>query len=290
MRRLNYLPLLGSCVLMWWTAPRAWSQANPVPIRHPAPAAAVPSGTGTLVFDADLKQYDAKPGEMTAPFLFSLTNVGTTELVIEKVKPSCGCTTAKLPPVPWHIPPGGTGEVEANVNLAGKMGLISKTLTFTTSAGTHILTLKVKIPPAVAGSVPLTGAERQMAMAKAASEPMAIFKGDCASCHVQKGAKAFGEELYVADCGICHESPQRASSVPDLHALKQKTDLAYWKENITLGKPHTMMPPFASSHGGPLSDAQIDSLATYLNRTISHNFGQLTNAAIAAPIRSAALP
>jgi mono/diheme cytochrome c family protein len=41
---------------------------------------------------------------------------------------------------------------------------------------------------------------------------------------------------------------------------------------ITFGKPHTMMPGFARSQGGPLSDEQIASLAAYLNRTISHNF------------------
>jgi hypothetical protein len=32
-----------------------------------------------------------------------------------------------------------------------------------------------------------------------------------------------------------------------------------------------MMPGFAVAQGGPLTDAQIVSLASYLNRTISHN-------------------
>jgi hypothetical protein len=54
--------------------------------------------------------------------------------------------------------------------------------------------------------------------------------------------------------------------------LKQPTNLDFWKAIITWGKPHTMMPPFASAEGGPLSEAQVLSLASYLNRTISHDF------------------
>jgi mono/diheme cytochrome c family protein len=244
----------------------------------------------TLVFDAETKQYDAKPGEMFAPFTFNLTNVWTNEVVITQVHPSCGCTTAKLPPTPWHVPPGGTGEVKAQVNLAGKMGLITKTLTFFTSVGNRIVLLKVNIPPAQTGIGGMSAADRKAAMARAAADAQAIFKGDCAKCHVDKGAKAFGQDLYAADCGICHESSHRDSAVPDLYAMKQSTGLEYWKTMISFGKPHTMMPGFALAQGGPLSDEQITSLAAYLNRTISHNFppGPMTNAAAAPPSLHAA--
>jgi mono/diheme cytochrome c family protein len=236
----------------------------------------------TLVFDAETKQYDAKPGETIAPFTFNLTNVWTNEITITQVHASCGCTTAKLPATPWHIPPGGTGAVGAQVNLAGKMGLVVKTLTFFTSVGNRIVTLKVNIPPAGTGLAGMSAADRKAAMIKAAVDPQAIFKGDCAKCHVDKGAKTFGQDLFAADCGICHESSHRDSAVPDLHALKQPTNLEYWKAMITSGKPHTMMPGFAAAQGGPLSDEQITSLAAYLNRTISHNFlpTPMTNAAI----------
>ena len=117
----------------------------------------------------------------------------------------------------------------------------------------------------------MSPAERKAAMAKAAIDAQAIFREDCAKCHIDKGAKAYGQDLYAADCGICHESPHRDTAVPDLHALKHPTDLDYWTTIIRLGKPHTMMPGFAVAQGGPLSDEQIASLASYLNRTISHN-------------------
>ena len=242
----------------------------------------------TLVFDDEMKQYNAKAGDKIAPFTFTLTNVWTNEIVITQVHASCGCTTANLPSTPWRLPPGGSGSVGARINLAGKSGLVIKTLTFYTSVGNRIVTLKVKIPPAGTGMEGMSAADRKAAMALAAANSQAIFKGDCAKCHVDKGARSFGADLYVADCGICHESSHRDSAVPDLHALKQPTDLDYWKTLITFGKPHTMMPAFAAAQGGPLTDQQIASLAAYLNRTISHHFSPIPVAmtnATASPMR-----
>ena len=171
----------------------------------------LPTGP-SLVFDSDTKEYDASPGEAVAPFVFNLTNVWTQEIVIERVQASCGCTTASMPAVPWHIPPGGGGQVQAQVNLAGKMGSITKTLTFYTSVGNRIAYLKVNIPVAPASNGTLSEPERKAAMARAAADSRAIFRGDCVKCHVEKGRNALGEDLYAADCGICHESPHRDAS------------------------------------------------------------------------------
>lgn len=239
----------------------------------------------TLVFDADTKQYDASPGEDVAPFSFNLTNVWTNDLIIDRVHASCGCTTASLPANPWRLPPQGSGEVKAQVKLAGKMGLITKTLTFYYQLGTggptaiHVVNLKVNIPPPPAISGAMTEADRKAAMTKAMADAQAIFKGDCAKCHVDKGRNAFGQDLYAVDCGICHESSHRESLVPDLHALKQPTDFDYWKTVISVGKPHTMMPGFAAAQGGPLTDDQIFSLATYLDHAISHHFSAVISKA-----------
>jgi mono/diheme cytochrome c family protein len=231
----------------------------------------------TLAFDAETKQYDASPGEQAAPFTFNLTNVWTNEIIIDKVQASCGCTTASLPANPWHLAPQASGQVVAKVNLAGKRGLITKTLTFYCrmmpggDSATRMVYLKVNIPPPPSVAGTMSEAERKAAMDQARADAQAIFKGNCASCHADKGRNALGQDLYAVDCGICHESSHRESLVPDLHALKQPTDFDYWKTIITLGKPHTMMPAFAATHGGPLTDAQIVSLAAYLNHTISHN-------------------
>jgi hypothetical protein len=53
--------------------------------------------------------------------------------------------------------------------------------------------------------------------------------------------------------------------VPDLNNLKVPTNREFWRTWITYGKPGTLMPAFAGSQGGPLTDMQIASLAAYLN-------------------------
>ena len=53
--------------------------------------------------------------------------------------------------------------------------------------------------------------------------------------------------------------------VPDLHALPHATDAAFWRGMITHGRDGTLMPAFSNQEGGPLTDAQIESLVTYLS-------------------------
>jgi len=257
----------------------------------------IPPNVPTLVFDVETNRYEASPGEEAAPFSFHLTNVWTNEIIIDSVSNSCGCTTVSLPSTPWRLPPGGSGEIRASVNLAAKWGLITKTLTNyyrlmpDNISNIHVLYLVVNRPPPPAVAGKMSEAERNAAMNRAKADAQAIFKGGCARCHADRGRNAFGEELYAVDCGICHESSHRASLVPDLHALKQPANFDYWKTIITLGKPHTMMPAFAATQGGPLTEAQIMSLATYLNHVISHNFSPVkTNGANAPLTRAASLP
>ena len=57
----------------------------------------------------------------------------------------------------------------------------------------------------------------------------------------------------------------RATMVPDLHKLTDPTREEFWRSWITAGKADTLMPAFAATQGGPLSDLQIASLAAYLN-------------------------
>jgi mono/diheme cytochrome c family protein len=93
----------------------------------------------------------------------------------------------------------------------------------------------------------------------------AVFKGDCASCHLPKIDGKYGQQLYDAICAVCHESEHRATMVPNLHNLQVPTNEEFWRTWITAGKAGSLMPAFATSQGGPLSDLQIASLAAYLN-------------------------
>ena len=233
----------------------------PQPVSNPHVGQPLPDGI--LSWEAVTKSVDAVAGQDFARSEFSFTNVSAANVIILSVHPSCGCTTAELPPVPWTIPAGSTGRIKVKVNLAGKSGTLFKTVNVSTDQGSKMLSLRISISPAaVAG---MTDAQRANGVAVAKLDRQAVFKGDCATCHCKNVQGTYGKALYDSACGICHEASPRASMVPDLHHLPVPTNIEFWRTWIATGKPGTLMPAFASSQGGPLNDAQIVSLAVYLN-------------------------
>jgi len=241
----------------------------------PAPAA-LPADV--LVWDADSKTVDVKEGEMSAKFTFYFTNVSHSEVSITALRPSCGCTAAKLPETPWKIAPGQSGPISAEMNVQGAYGFKTKGLTVETTSGNKFLTLMAKLPaapptPAVA-SVPgapmvqRTEAERAKNLQSALSDRQAPLKGDCAKCHVEPATGKHGKELYVAACGICHNAERRASMVVDLQERVKTNSVPYppeyWNMFVTMGKPGTLMPAFAKEHGGFMTPDQVTSLVDYL--------------------------
>jgi cytochrome c553 len=252
------------------------------------PVSAGPLPAGILAFDNDAKDYTTKSGEIIAPYVFNLTNVSSGEVVINYVQASCGCTALQLPPMPWKIPPGGSGQIPVNMNVQGKSGIVMKTVTVHTDKGQKALMVKATIPQPEAQAMTALDRERNQLLAKA--DRQAIFKGDCATCHVQPVIGKVGKELYTAACGICHEAEHRATMVPDLRKLPNDTDADYWKLMVTMGKPNTLMAAFAQAHGGPLSDMQINSLVEYLVATMPAKGTNSRTAVIQSkePIRPAA--
>lgn len=234
--------------------------ATPQP---PQPVAS-PAALTNLVFDVETKEYEAKLGEATALFTFHLKNVSDVPVHVLRVNASCGCTAAKLPPMPWVIQPGTNEELNATMQLAGKPpGKTTKTLTISSTNGTKTIfvTAIIPAPPAT-----MTEAARQKNLELAKSDRQTVFKNDCASCHAEKGKGLLGAALYKADCGICHDSEHRADGVQDIASLNRPPDTNYWRTTIAKGieKPGSLMPAFAQENGGPLTKEQIDSLVTYM--------------------------
>lgn len=60
-------------------------------------------------------------------YKYKFTNVGTANLILEEVKPSCGCTTPDWTREP--IPPGGTGFITVSFDSNGKSGAQNKSVT-----------------------------------------------------------------------------------------------------------------------------------------------------------------
>jgi mono/diheme cytochrome c family protein len=176
--------------------------------------------------------------------------------------------------MPWHLPPGTNAPLEINLNLAGKFGVVMKSITVDSTAGTKTLIIKANVPtpaaqplavPATAGGkVMESEADRARNQQLALVDRQAVFKGDCASCHVTPGVGKMGAQLFTAVCGVCHEAEHRASMVPDLKNLPHATDADHWRGWITYGRVGSLMPAFSKAEGGPLTDEQIASLVGYL--------------------------
>ncbi|MDB6053246.1 MAG: hypothetical protein JWN25_769 [Verrucomicrobiales bacterium] len=221
------------------------------------PAQAKPN---PLVWDNMTKEAKTQPGDQTHLFSFSVTNTSDHAATITHMQPSCGCTVAEMPETPWVIKPGSNGTVKITINLVGKIGIVTKTISVDSSEGPQMLMIRVDVPPDDSGD---RLARRMQNQQLALMDRQAVFRNDCADCHVKKSIGQTGEALYQTSCGICHTSEHRASIVPDLVKMNHPTDKAFWKQMIAEGKDKTLMPGFGKEKGGPLTAEQIDSLVEY---------------------------
>ncbi len=224
-----------------------------------------------LVFDSELKQLTPEPGQTSAHFEFYLTNTANVEVSVNNVHTSCGCTVAKLPAQPWKIPPGGSGPIGVTVDLRGKRGILTKSVTVQSTSGVKNLIVKVSIPDARTGFVATSNGsvldmDRVQNIQKSLVDRQTVFKDkSCAECHADKAVGKSGQELFEVACAICHEAPHRATMVTD---LKQRNPgiAEGWRQWITYGKTNSLMPAFGKAQGGILDDAQIESLVEYVTR------------------------
>lgn len=80
---------------------------------------------------------------------------------------------------------------------------------------------------------------------------------------------AEGARLYRTYCGLCHGDEGEGYAADNANALANQHFLAsvsdeFLRENTALGHPGTSMAAYASSAGGPLSDAEIDTLVAFI--------------------------
>jgi hypothetical protein len=96
------------------------AQENEEPIRGPRIACAEP------VFD-----FGDADNSTSVSHTFVIRNDGDTTLEITNIRAACGCTVANVST--RSIPPGGTSELTANLNLRGRNGRQSKGITITSN-------------------------------------------------------------------------------------------------------------------------------------------------------------
>lgn len=232
-----------------------------------------------LVWEAPNQNYTVKPREVTAHFTFKVENISDSEVVISDVKASCGCTVAKMPSKPWRLAPKQHSQMEVLVDLRGKRGVLFKEIGVVSPSATNLLTVMVNIPESATKGISSEEADRIWGQELAATDRQAVFKKECVKCHLEPAFGKYGQSLYDAACGICHEAKHRATMVPDLHALKTEIAPDYWKNMVAHGKPGTLMPGFSAKEGGPLDNSQINSLVKYLTKTYPRPIKQPVSAA-----------
>ena len=212
----------------------------------------------------DPLQWEAQPPQFTADdasqaeVKFTLRNDSPAPVTIKDLAPSCGCTTVETPPLPWTLLSQAKGVIAVRVDLRGKRGELHKTVRLVTSAGDLTLPVKIDIPPS-----PQDGPRGENQLI-ALADSRAIFRGDCARCHVTPAVDKSGAALFQAACAICHEAHPRAEVVPDLAEKTRGQSADSLRAWITEGKAGTLMPPFAKEKGGILDATQIESLVRLL--------------------------
>ena len=225
-----------------------------------------PSVENILTWDAVAKTHNAEPGKQDIGFEFRFQNKTGGEVRIKRADSSCGCTVARLPKLPWIITVGQKGGIPVTMDIRGKTGVITKTITIVTDKGIIPLKARVAIGNTSKTLTKRSKEERAANLRAAAQNRQAIFQGKCADCHVKPTVGKHGKLLYATACGICHESKNRAPFVPDLRPLANGKDKQYWQQWTAQSKPNTLMPAFAKEHGGSLDEKQIKTLVAYLVR------------------------
>lgn len=265
---VRYVPANSKNIVRVQAPPTRPGQPN-TPGRPSTPAAYRALPEGVLVWDGETQETTVKLGTPTAPFQFNLTNVTDEPLMITGVRTSCGCTVPKMPPLPWTVQGGESGQIDVTMKLAGKRGTLAKTVTVNTDRGFKTLIVRAIMEepaPGVMGE-----SDRMKNLQIASANRQAVFQDDCAACHATPALNKMGAELYQTACGICHEAEHRASMVPDLANLEKETNADYWRTWITTSVEGKLMPAFAIEHGGILNAAQIDSLVDYLVKDFPKN-------------------
>ncbi len=91
----------------------------------------------------DFGTFPEENGKVSCEFTF--TNTGKADLVLQKVRASCGCTTPEWTKEP--VKPGAKGVVKATYNASGRPGSFNKTITVTSNAGEKRLSIKGEVIP-----------------------------------------------------------------------------------------------------------------------------------------------
>ena len=190
---------------------------------------------------------------------YVLYNKGGGILQIDDVDTSCGCTLASISKK--RLLPGEFTRIHVTLDTSLKVGPTKKCITILSNDPKnpeYKLLLTANVLPDMKGHEKIVP-----------KDPLVLFKGECATCHVDKGKGKVGKELFVADCAMCHglNADGKKDVAPSL-LNGNYHDSAFFEATrkiIAEGSPNKpTMPPFSTHKGGPLNDDEITSLMNFL--------------------------
>jgi len=193
---------------------------------------------------------------------FQVYNVGGKRLSIKDVQTSCGCTVAQISKN--VISPGDFSRIQVEMDTSLKLGPVRKKITVISNDPKRpelaLFLIGTVLPKPMAGHAQITLHPQ---------DKLVLFKGKCATCHVDAGKGKTGKALFLADCAMCHGAMAQGnhSAGPSLLKLNYEDEktLQQIRSSIADGSPRTpQMPPFSTVQGGPLSNDEIDSLVQFL--------------------------
>lgn len=229
-----------------------------------SPATAPPSQEASprpkIRFEKTTHDFGPMRSDEKRSFEWTYFNDGDAPLTILETRPSCGCTASVSRDK--AVPPGAGGTLSVTFDGAGQSGSIRKSLAVLSDdpvQGIVLLTILAQVTPAGAPTVP--GDHPPVA-------GQSMLMGSCGKCHAEPATGKSEESLWAAVCAMCHGREAeggRAVSLRDAGYLASHDDRAL-REVIAYGTTNPRMPGFSDVMGGPLSDAQIDSLVRTLRR------------------------
>lgn len=140
---------------------KAASDAAPSAAAVQASASKAVSNAPVMSFDKGIHDFGVIQEGSRVETVFTFTNTGKSDLIIQDARGSCGCT---VPEYPKNLPiaPGATGEIRVSFDSSNKPNLQQKTVTITANTDTGRETIRIK---AMVTADPVKQQQREAAQA-----------------------------------------------------------------------------------------------------------------------------
>lgn len=217
-----------------------------------------PAGAGVPVpvirFEHTTHDFGELAADAKVEHAWVVHNDGKAPLEIVNTFPSCGCTASLIENK--AIAPGASGILRVSFDAVGQNGDVRKSIAVLSNDPARPRVLLTVLARVLAPVNPRVSKDHPGITGQS------YLVGDCASCHARPAVGKEGAELWGAVCAMCHGNRAEGKLAPPLRnedylGGRGDKDL---HDSIAFGTANPRMPGFSEMMGGPLKEAQIDSL------------------------------